>query len=388
MQASTHYDFFVSYNRADRTWAEWIAWQLEEAGYTVVIQAWDFRPGSNFVVDMQQAASAARRTIAVLSPDYMAARFTQPEWTAAFAQDPTGTQGTLLPVRVRAVDLSGLLPQIIYIDLVGLEEATAQATLLAGVQRSRAKPTVAPTFPASTLHRKEDQPEFPHPAPGEHTDKVGTQPMGQTGDKGLLTSDERRQLIDLLRKLPNIHDPQALTLLLATLPPALRDSIPRTRVVAMDIPRLVDTVEGEAWSPLPDGVYPITVVIENASGLAPGSRLASELQALLTTLRSRTAGSAYAPPPTQGLSGQQRRAIQQALLSAYGVKGALEQMVSFCLNEKLAVIAGGDNLSEIIFSLIQWAEASGKVTDLLRCARQENPGNPELQMVAQQFGEE
>ncbi|MCH8289827.1 toll/interleukin-1 receptor domain-containing protein, partial [Candidatus Poribacteria bacterium] len=35
-------DFFVSYNRADRAWAEWIAWHLEEAGYTVVIQAWDF----------------------------------------------------------------------------------------------------------------------------------------------------------------------------------------------------------------------------------------------------------------------------------------------------------------------------------------------------------
>jgi len=27
-------DFFISYNSADRTWAEWIAWQLEEAGYT------------------------------------------------------------------------------------------------------------------------------------------------------------------------------------------------------------------------------------------------------------------------------------------------------------------------------------------------------------------
>lgn len=40
-------DFFISYNSADRTWAEWIAWQLEEAGYTTVLQAWDFRPGSN-----------------------------------------------------------------------------------------------------------------------------------------------------------------------------------------------------------------------------------------------------------------------------------------------------------------------------------------------------
>lgn len=48
--------FFVSYNSHDRTWAEWIAWTLEDAGYSVTIQAWDFRPGGNFVLDMQRAA--------------------------------------------------------------------------------------------------------------------------------------------------------------------------------------------------------------------------------------------------------------------------------------------------------------------------------------------
>ena len=80
-------DFFVSYTGADRRWAEWIAWVLEEAGHTVVLQAWDFRPGSNFVLAMQQAAEQAERTIAVLSPDFLASRFTAPEWAAAFARD-------------------------------------------------------------------------------------------------------------------------------------------------------------------------------------------------------------------------------------------------------------------------------------------------------------
>ncbi|MEY2979684.1 MAG: hypothetical protein RLZZ435_3824, partial [Cyanobacteriota bacterium] len=31
-------DFFISYNRFDQQWAEWVAWVLEEAGYSVVIQ--------------------------------------------------------------------------------------------------------------------------------------------------------------------------------------------------------------------------------------------------------------------------------------------------------------------------------------------------------------
>ena len=58
-------DFFISYNRADKSWAEWIAWQLEDAGYTTVIQAWDFRPSSNFVLEMHKAVTEAQRTIAV-----------------------------------------------------------------------------------------------------------------------------------------------------------------------------------------------------------------------------------------------------------------------------------------------------------------------------------
>jgi hypothetical protein len=102
-------DFFISYTRADRAWAEWIAWQLEEAGYTTVLDVWDFRPGNNFVLVMQQAVAQATCTLAVLSPDYLTALYTQPEWAAALAQDPTGTKSTLVPVRVCACELPGML---------------------------------------------------------------------------------------------------------------------------------------------------------------------------------------------------------------------------------------------------------------------------------------
>ena len=73
-------DFFISYRSTDRFWAEWIAWQLEEAGYSTVLQAWDFRPGSNFVLAMQRAAAEAERTIAVLSPAYLSGSYTQSAW--------------------------------------------------------------------------------------------------------------------------------------------------------------------------------------------------------------------------------------------------------------------------------------------------------------------
>lgn len=146
-QQESKKDFFISYNKADLTWAEWIAWELEAAGYTVIIQAWDFRPGINFVVRMQQASKEAERVIAVLSPDFITADFTQPEWATAFAKDPRGEKGLLLPVRVKACEPEGMLQQIVYIDLVDAAESEAKRKLLDGVKTERAKPKVKPTFP-------------------------------------------------------------------------------------------------------------------------------------------------------------------------------------------------------------------------------------------------
>lgn len=157
--------FFISYNKADGGWAEWIAWQLEEAGYSTILQAWDFRPGGNFVLDMQAAAAKAERTIALLSPEYLEALYTHPEWAAAFAKDPTGQGKTLVPVMIRACDLEGLLPQITYIDLRGLIESDARETLLRGVRVGRAKPGSAPAFPGAGVHAAAAQPPYPGAGP-------------------------------------------------------------------------------------------------------------------------------------------------------------------------------------------------------------------------------
>jgi hypothetical protein len=142
-------DFWISYTRANEDWASWIAWVLEQADFRVVIQAWDFRPGSNFVLEMQKAAIAATRIIAVLSPAYLDARYPQSEWAVAFAQDPQGERRSLVPVVVEKCDVAGLLGQVVHIDLVGLDSATAKERLLAGLLPGRARPQTPPPFPGS-----------------------------------------------------------------------------------------------------------------------------------------------------------------------------------------------------------------------------------------------
>jgi TIR domain len=140
-------DFFISYTAADRAMAEWIAWQLEADGYTTVLQAWDFLPGSDFITQMHQALVDADRVLTVLSPAYLASDFSRAEWNAALASDPSGSVGTLLPVRVAEVNLQGFdLPRV-YIDLVGLPEEEAKQRLLSGVRGARGMPTVEPEYP-------------------------------------------------------------------------------------------------------------------------------------------------------------------------------------------------------------------------------------------------
>lgn len=58
--------------------------------FAVAIQEWDFRPGSNFAVEMDKALKQCSRMIAVLSPAYLKAPFPASEWTAVFASDPEG----------------------------------------------------------------------------------------------------------------------------------------------------------------------------------------------------------------------------------------------------------------------------------------------------------
>jgi hypothetical protein len=55
-------DFFISFTAVNRSWAEWIAVQLETAGYSTVLQAWDFWPGSDLLHEVQQATTSASRS--------------------------------------------------------------------------------------------------------------------------------------------------------------------------------------------------------------------------------------------------------------------------------------------------------------------------------------
>lgn len=153
--------FFVSYTQRDHSWAEWIAWELEQAGLSVFVQAWDILPGSNFVTQMRLASQDCERTIAILSNAYLESLYAEAEWNAAFAEDPTGEKRKLIPVRIEECEPRGIDRPIVYLDLVGLNEDAAKERLIATIEAinrdSRMKPSHRPPFPQSGPH----EPRFP-----------------------------------------------------------------------------------------------------------------------------------------------------------------------------------------------------------------------------------
>ncbi len=160
------WDFFISYTQADRAWAEWIAWILEEDGYRVLVQAWDFVPGSNWIQRMNDGITKAERMIAVLSPDYLAAQYATAEWQAAWKGDPAGLQRKLLITRVRECERPALLAGVVGEDLFEMPEAEVQARLRKMVSAAisgRAKPNAAPAFPGSRAI--DNEPSFPGALP-------------------------------------------------------------------------------------------------------------------------------------------------------------------------------------------------------------------------------
>lgn len=185
-------DFFISYHKADHEWAEWIAYTLEAEGYSCIFKAWDFLPGFNTVWETQKALSQAKRTLIILSPDYLRDYdMHQAEWMATFLQDPTGEKGLLIPIYVGECILSGLLAPRISINLVGLLKDDARAKLLAGVKGTRLKPSQSPKFLANVPHFPGSNKAINNNSPGI-TRHTALQHNGKHFNRIAWSSDGRR----------------------------------------------------------------------------------------------------------------------------------------------------------------------------------------------------
>jgi TIR domain len=163
-------DFFISHAEADAAWAQWaqwVAWVMETAGYSTFLPSRDARPGRSWDATMVESFGRARRTVILLSPDYLRSQYAKTEWRAAFTTDPTGERRLLVPIRIANVAPVGLQASRGYVDLFGRDEVDAIATLLAAIRRDSAPAAKRPLFPGRSQPRRAaaGRPELVQPIP-------------------------------------------------------------------------------------------------------------------------------------------------------------------------------------------------------------------------------
>ncbi|MEU9918080.1 FxSxx-COOH system tetratricopeptide repeat protein [Streptomyces sp. NPDC051001] len=139
--------WFISHAGADRAWAEWVGWQLLDAGHEIELDYWDWGAGDNFVLKMNSALERGR-FLALFSPAYFEPeRFTTPEWTAMVAR-----REKITPVRIAKTTTPAILSSLLAPDVFGLDDQAAREALLGAVE-GPSRPTRAPSRPPGMLAR-------------------------------------------------------------------------------------------------------------------------------------------------------------------------------------------------------------------------------------------
>lgn len=141
--------FFISYNSADRDWAHWIAWTLQDLGHRVRVHEWEIASGGNVPMWMEQALTDADAMIAVVSPAFLDARYSQAEVHAGNWRGFQSRGGFVKPVVVADVaDWPIFLGNLKRLSLVGLSREQSRDALAAFVSDPVA-PRSEPGFPGA-----------------------------------------------------------------------------------------------------------------------------------------------------------------------------------------------------------------------------------------------
>jgi tetratricopeptide (TPR) repeat protein len=130
-QPDYRYDVFISYSHKDETWVtQTLLPRLEKAGLRVCIDYRDFRPGAPSVKEMKRAVSESRKTLLILTPDYLASGWTEFEVTLAQTLDPANRDLRLIPLLKAKCDLPLEISYLTYVDFARPDRAAVAWTML------------------------------------------------------------------------------------------------------------------------------------------------------------------------------------------------------------------------------------------------------------------
>jgi hypothetical protein len=152
------YDVFISYSHLDSEWVkDWLLPRVEAAGLSVCIDFRDFDVGIPSLTNMENAAERSRKTLLVLTPNWIASEWTNFESLLIQTEDPSGVRQRTLPLMLKKCALPKRLGILTYADLTEEKQWDAQLSRVLVVI------TGMPVTRASV--RSTPQPNLVHPYP-------------------------------------------------------------------------------------------------------------------------------------------------------------------------------------------------------------------------------
>ena len=148
------YDVFISYSHQDKEWVKGtLLPRLEEAGLRVHIDYRDFELGVPSLVNMENGVERSRKTLLVLTPNWVASEWGEFEALLIQTKDPAGRGRRILPLMVQPCELPARLQVFTYLDLTNPVEFDFQIQRLVTTIRSASQPPtlIGPTSPPRSV---------------------------------------------------------------------------------------------------------------------------------------------------------------------------------------------------------------------------------------------
>jgi hypothetical protein len=145
------YDAFISYSHKDKRWVYDVLLPfLERHGLSVCIDTRDFAIGLPSLVNIENAVQQSRKTLLILTPNWVASEWTNFESLLLQTDDPIGRGRRMLPIMVQDCTLPDRLRIFTYLDLRDSAEFDMQMARLVAAIRDTSVSTQTPGIsPAS-----------------------------------------------------------------------------------------------------------------------------------------------------------------------------------------------------------------------------------------------
>jgi hypothetical protein len=140
-QDEFQYNAFISYSHHDNAWVRNVLLpHLEDEGLRVCIDYRNFELGAPSLVNMENAVERSRKTLLVLTPNWVASEWTEFEALLIQTRDPAGRGRRILPLMVQPCELPSRLQVFTYLDLTDPAQFDFQMRRLVAAIRSAPQP--------------------------------------------------------------------------------------------------------------------------------------------------------------------------------------------------------------------------------------------------------